>query len=697
MRKSERLDQILIRLGHVRKDQVDEAVARQQDQGGRIGQNLVELGALTEEQLFDGLVEQFRIPTVTVDESSMDRALLDKMPVDVLSESLIVPIGWNESVGVLSVAVANPSDEEGLLRVKEAFGAKKVRVSLAPEGVLTDLIVRMGIAGPGEPGDGVKLVALPELFEPTSEEPAERPLAAPEPETIERRAVMLTRGAVRKNFLPAVFGAEGVGLVVLSTPDELAGVPAGSFDVMLVDEEMEAEFRGWVAEGVVPQPESEVIVFRSVAGAVLDAPAPYPVVADTLRSAVQAIAEARAFREGVTPPYALMAAELDVLVERQRLGRLVADGVHLALHLLLPVEAGRSIEPFRSFTASIELAHRLRFAWPVDRVLGRCLGLYLGRAEASDASDDVEVAAQLLALVWYRHNLVGQTMPDSGAAQAEQAQDASASLKAELRGLAGRLATLDQVESYLELLEEREGDGPATPRELILVGGDRIVRALQPALQRLATKVRVASDGAEAQGQLAEAQADAIVVDHQAVEDQLEPVCRVLRANRDALVFVLTDQPDPALVLNLLDLGVDDVFGPPHEFDLIAARIHRALRARDEAPARAAPEGQFSAKFEAFSFLDLAQMLANGMKSVRVDLRRSSSGEDAVLYFVNGTPVHAACGPLTGPRAVYYVISWEDDGDFTVDDADDFPEQNLAESMESLLMEGVRLLDESRA
>lgn len=115
----------------------------------------------------------------------------------------------------------------------------------------------------------------------------------------------------------------------------------------------------------------------------------------------------------------------------------------------------------------------------------------------------------------------------------------------------------------------------------------------------------------------------AVVVDQVALASDLTRVCRMLRVDRRVLLFVLTDEADPALVLNLPDLGVDDVFGPPHDFDLVAARIHR-------------------------------------------------------------------------PDAVYDVLAWEDDGEFSVHQVSVVPEQNIDESVESLLMEGVRILDESR-
>ncbi len=698
MRKTERLDQILVRLGHCTQDQIEAAVARQREEGGRIGKNLIDLGALNEEQLFDGLVEQFRLPTVTVDESVLDPGLIERVPASVLRKGLIVPIAWNEELRVLSIAAANPSDEDGIRQVGEAFRARKVRVSLAPENILAALLRRVGASDPAEApeSDGVRLVALPELFEPQSDEP-DVP-AAPEGHAEEaRRVVMITEGAVRKNFLPTVLGAEGIALSVVGRAEELREALAGDVEALLVEDDLETEVRDWFDSGAAPRPECEITVFRSIGSALLDNPAPYPTLAASVRRSVQALAEYRALREGVTAPYGRMGGDLDAVASRLGLPRLACDGLVLGAHLLLPVERGTRIDPFRSFGESIDLARRLRFPWPVDRLLSTCLELYLGRAqpgpEGGSRTDDVLLCAELLALVWFRHNLVERPSEEDVAA-AEDGERTD--LRAQLRALAGRFASLDVVETYLDEIERRGGgETEGLRRRILALAGEEQARPITSALGRAGCDVEALSSEAEILAHLESDGADAVVIDHTTVGDALEHACTALRVDRSALVFVLTAESDPALVLNLLDLGVRDVFGPPHEYDLIAARIVRAVRDRATGPVAGGSEGQFSAKLEAFSFLDLSQMLANGRKSVRVDLHRGD--EQAVLYMAGGRPTFASCGALAGPEAVYRIIAWDDEGQFTVDDADDFPEPNLEESMESLLMEGVRLLDESRA
>lgn len=693
-RKTERLDQILIRLGYATPAQIEDAVRRQAARGGRFGTNLVEMGLLSEEQLFDALVEQFRVPTISVNESTVPRGLVKRMPSQLLTGSLVIPVDWNEEQKVLSVAVANPSDEESIMRAGQLFGARKVRVSIAPESVLEDLAVRLG----GEPSgggerEGVNLVALPELFEPESAAPAGVPSPRADHEA-GRPMLLVARGAGYRNFLPTIMRAEGIGLRVASNADEMnEALAEGPVERVLVEAGLADELESWIASGTVPDPGVGRETFSSVAEALLENPHPYPRLARSVRAAVHALAEARCAQAGVSPSYALMGNDLEAMVERLGLGRVTADGLNIALHLLLPVaEPGKSIDPFQSMSGSIELARRLRFPWPVDTVLATVHGFFVGALDLGGLDDptaESSVGAQLLALVWFRHNLVPR---------GETEEEAATAVRTSLRELAGRFAPLETIEGYLEQIAERGGGTDAARGTVLLVGGDRVSRALTPALARLGATALPAHDVASAQRLVDEHGPSAIVMDHAIFGSEVDRFGRVVKLGSPTPLFVLTDSTDPALVLNLLDVGVDDVFGPPHDFDLIAARINRGMRSHAE---RAGPEaeqepGRFSATFEAFSFLDLAQMLANGMKTVRVDLS-GPDGETALLHLVNGTPVHAVCGERVGPQAIYRIIAWDDRGEFTVSEDTEVPTQSIQESMESLLMEGVRLLDESRA
>ena len=61
------------------------------------------------------------------------------------------------------------------------------------------------------------------------------------------------------------------------------------------------------------------------------------------------------------------------------------------------------------------------------------------------------------------------------------------------------------------------------------------------------------------------------------------------------------------------------------------------------------------------------------------------------------TIVHAACGPLLAVAAVYALIAWKEDGKFLVETVQSFPENNVFEPNDAILIEGCRILDESAA
>ena len=146
-------------------------------------------------------------------------------------------------------------------------------------------------------------------------------------------------------------------------------------------------------------------------------------------------------------------------------------------------------DPFADYGESLELATRLRFPFKLDELLGTCRALYQGRvspADRGELSEEAHLAAQMLAIVWFRHHAVH--FDDEGDAALMTV------LGAALRKQAGRLATIDLVEVYLRLLSERGGSPTdLEQREVLLLGDERIVETLAPRLGRVGCRT-VASD-----------------------------------------------------------------------------------------------------------------------------------------------------------------------------------------------------------
>lgn len=698
--KSARLDRILQDLGYVTEKEIRVALERQRTRGGRLGSNLIELGFLTSEQLMRALSRQFGLPWRPLAPSDVPVELRDRIPEPGPHGSLAVPVRWDAKTRELVVAVNDPGDAKTLEALRKSFDAARLVIELAPDRNLHAVHEAWGRRRPGE--SETPVIELPELFAPTSDgdgpaagadkAPADSAKAPP-------RVLMITARAHHRTFLPAVFAREGRELVVADDPEEVTAVlEAGGVEAVLLDAERADAFRGWIRGGHVTGLPAQIATFPSVSGALLANPVPYEEMIRSLRAAVEALADARTRGREPAPPYGILARDAVALAQLDGLSRLGVDGLHLAVHLLVPpapagdAQGSATPLPFADFSRSREIAVRLRFPWPIEKVLDACFALFL-RARTQDLAGklDPEIVqgARILALVWYYRILAPLREPD--------AAGDPAALRAALRSIASRLATLELAEKYLGIVEEREAAGDAAPSaEVLLVGGERMAD-LGARLSRSGIRPVVTRDLDDALATAERRPPEAVVVDHDAVPGHVDHFARVAKLNAALLLYVVTDAADPAVTLGLLDAGVDDVFAPPHDFDLAAAKIARAIASRSRVRSAAPqPAGRdFSATFSVFSFLDLAQALAHSRKSVRIELRRTSTGEEARLFLDQGRPVHATCGTLIGAEAVYRVISWEDDGEFTVYPETEFPEPTIADSMEGLIMEGCRLLDEA--
>lgn len=696
MRKTARLDQILLRLGYTDQDQITRALARQRARGGRLGRCLVENRSISAKQLLAALSEQYQLPSSVPSAKDVPPALLQKIPRELVFDSLILPLDWNAEREILTLAVGSPDDGRAIDKVKEIFGARAVRLELAPDTKLMEISSRL-LGSTGDSEDE-RSVELPELSsEEEEEEEAETEILAEDDAVVERVLMVSERASSGDSLIP-LFRREGVDLTVASGAREAANALAATeFNRILLAEEMVGTFSAWIKRKEIPKPGGEIVVFRSVSGALLENPLPYEATVRSLKAAVEALADSRCSIQGSSPPYGLIASDLEALAQRVQLRRIVVDGLQLAAHLLLPGQlppgkdpVGHS-QPFDSFASTLELATRIRFPWRIDRLLDGCHALFSGRkakAGTGSAGREMRLAAQLLALVWYRHNHIPGARGD--------AEGAMAALRDSIRKKAGRLAPLEVVEAYLRLIADRGGAlAGAVDRQVLLVGGDRTSKALTPELKGAGCQTVFTEELADALTFAERRPPGAILLDEQTFATQVDQFARVVKLDGRSQLFVLTDSTDPSLVLKLLDLGVDDVFGPPHDFELVAARINRAIRSRaNQRPSPNVKGGHFSATFETFPFLELIDTLGHGRKTARIELA-GGDGETGTIFLKKGQIVFAATGKIRGEPAVHHMISWEETGDFTVHAETKLPDRNVEAPTDSILEEGRRLLDES--
>ena len=702
--RTERLDQILIRLGFATEAQVAVALQKQQGLGGRLGTHLVYAGHVTEEQLARALSIQFKLPAYRPGMPPPARELLERLPAGFARRHLVLPLASDESTGVLSLAMVDPRDTAAIAGIRQLFHSREVALCVIPEVTFEKLVAGLGMDDDGLHGPQ-RLIELPELFEGGRDAAAASgsvPVEAGAGDPAAGHVLLVTERSFLRSFLAPLFEREGRPLVTTSEPQEAAALLGrGDIAHVLISGEMSDAWRGWLRQGAVPLPRVPVTRLEAVSATLLGNVAPYAAMQQSLLRALRLHSETQGDPQAPPPAYDLLCRDTRALAEAMGLGRLVVDGLEAGTLMIAPaappaanVEAlladdGTGID----WARTLQNAAAVGFPWNVEDALGGARQLLSERVNLEEfgrQDPELALAAQVLALVWHHHQRTSS--------QATAAGHRALVIKAALRAKSGHLARPEVVEQYLTVLERSEEDLLATAsHQLLVVGGaDRALRQFTARLGHLGYRTLSASTLADAAALCARQAPAAVFVHDGSFPQEILQARDLLTAGPRLLVYAVTTHADPAQVLNLFDTGFDDVFALPRDVDLVAARLRKALRAGAGAgsslPAR---PGSFQAAFKAFAFLDLMQTLNQSLKSVRIVLSRAD-GEQAVVHLDRGQLTNAECGLLRGAEAVYRVIAWEDHGQFAVEPISDFPEPNIGLPLESILMEGCRLLDESR-
>ncbi len=141
--------------------------------------------------------------------------------------------------------------------------------------------------------------------------------------------------------------------------------------------------------------------------------------------------------------------------------------------------------------------------------------------------------------------------------------------------------------------------------------------------------------------------------------------------------------------------AADDYLEKPFFLRDATKRVKRMIdRISLEKMAKTAPsDGVVRGSLAQMNVIDLMQSLEMGRKSCQLSL--SNNGEKCEVFFVEGQVKHATYGSLVGDEAVFKVLRWTG-GNFQLNFEGKTDKETTQLNTQGLLMEGLRLLDESQ-
>lgn len=232
---------------------------------------------------------------------------------------------------------------------------------------------------------------------------------------------------------------------------------------------------------------------------------------------------------------------------------------------------------------------------------------------------------------------------------------------------------------------------------LLVDDNPMILSMLKDALSPLA-KVTTASDGADALLKAVDDAPDLLVSDYRMPGMDGRQLIEKLRGRKSTQginVVLLASKTDISEKLSAHDHAADDFLEKPFFLREATQRIKRLIDkiALEKLSNSSSSDGVVRGSLAQMNVIDLVQSLEMGRKSCLLTLTKD--GEKCEMYFSEGQVPHAVYGSLKGDEAVFKVLRWIG-GNFQINFEGKTKQQSTTLNTQGLLMEGLRLLDESR-
>ncbi|MCS6902015.1 MAG: phosphodiesterase, partial [Myxococcales bacterium] len=129
-----RLADLLLEAGKIDQGQYEAAITQFNRMGGRIEEALLEVGAISENELLKFIAAMYKtrfVSTEKLAKADIDRLTLDKVPRRYAEQHQVFPVLYDPENSVLSVVTADPNNLEALREIQLASGLKEVRAFVA--------------------------------------------------------------------------------------------------------------------------------------------------------------------------------------------------------------------------------------------------------------------------------------------------------------------------------------------------------------------------------------------------------------------------------------------------------------------------------------------------------------------------------------------------------------------------------------
>jgi type IV pilus assembly protein PilB len=119
---NKQLGEILLERNLITKPQLERGLAVQKEKGGLIGEVLVALGYVQEQDITQALISQYGFPYLPLNSYEIDPDVIKIFPAQLVREYLVIPVDkYGKNV---TVTMGNPLDSQAIEYIEAQYGVR---------------------------------------------------------------------------------------------------------------------------------------------------------------------------------------------------------------------------------------------------------------------------------------------------------------------------------------------------------------------------------------------------------------------------------------------------------------------------------------------------------------------------------------------------------------------------------------------
>jgi hypothetical protein len=135
-----KLGHILMEMGTISKEQLDQAIAEQQKvQDAKIGRLLLALDFVKERDITIALSRQFNLPVINLSSQKINPVVLNMVPVEIIRNSKFFPLEFDNINKRLTLVTFDPSDVSTMINLRSILDCE-IAIFLSDESVVRGMI-----------------------------------------------------------------------------------------------------------------------------------------------------------------------------------------------------------------------------------------------------------------------------------------------------------------------------------------------------------------------------------------------------------------------------------------------------------------------------------------------------------------------------------------------------------------------------